>query len=200
MGGCQKKTQKDDEIKKLILESNKRSYNGDLSRLKFLLSIGDEGLFPVPALVSEYYEEARLCWYRGAFVATIIMVQLAFEELFRAHYRAANGVGGTLNNGKKVDQASFFDLIVEAQNDRWISKKEAELLHSLRKNIRNPYVHVKDVKGNGKSDLHEANFVTQYLKIRTPELIGHDVKDDAKEAIRLLIVLLPKISYRTLGL
>jgi len=184
------------KIRSLILEGDERSYNGRFERLRFLLSIENQEPFPIPALVYEYYEEARLCWYMGAFVATIVMVQLLFEELLRSHYRVAKGIGGKLNCGKKVDQANFSDLIDEAYNDNWILEEEAKLIHNLRKNIRNPYVHVKDIKVNndGKPDRKRPNFFTQYLKIKAPEVIGCDVENEAKEAIHLLVTLLPKIS------
>jgi len=201
---------KESEIRRLISEGDQRSYNSRLERLRFLLSIERQKPFPISALVSEYYEEARLCWYFGAFISTIVMVQLSFEELFRAHYRAAKGVGGELNSGKKVDNASFFDLIEEAKNDKWISLDEANLLHNFRKNIRNPYVHVKDIQiANGeKADLRKPNFGTQYfkiksLKIKDPEikkLIRFDVEAEAKESIRLLVSSLPEISRRSGGI
>ena len=190
------------EIQKLIHEGDNQSYNGRFDRLKFLLSVENQFSFPTPALASEYYEEARLCWYVGAFVATITMVQLAFEELLRSHYRVAKGVGGKLNCGIKVDQASFSNLIDEATNDKWILEEEAKSLHNLRKNVRNPYVHVKDVKVNdyGKTNLKKPNFFIQYLKIKAPEVIGADVENEAKWAIQLLVTLLPKISCRYGGL
>ncbi|MCD6513196.1 MAG: hypothetical protein J7K61_06315 [Thermoplasmata archaeon] len=193
---------KDDEIKNLILKGDERSYNGRFERLKSLLSIQDQRPFHVPALVDEYYEEARLCWYAGAFVATIVMVQLSFEELLRSHYRVAKGVGGKLNCGKKIDRASFSDLIDEAYNDGWISEEEAKLLHNLRKNIRNPYVHVKDIKvdSDGKPDLKRPNFFTQYLKIKGPEAVRSDAENEAKKAIQLLVTLLPKMSSHFGGL
>ncbi len=190
------------EIRQLIHEGDERSYSGRLERLRFLLSIEDQNPFPAPALAVEYYEEARLCWYVGAFVATIVMAQLSFEELLRSHFRVAKGVDGKLNCGKKVDHASFSDLIDEAKNDKWISEEEAKLLHDLRKNVRNPYVHVKDIKVNddGEPNLKGPNFLIQYLKIKAPELVGSDVGSEAKEAIQLLVTLLPEISRRYGGL
>lgn len=190
------------EIKTLIVEGDERSYNGRFERLRFLLLIEDQEPFPISVLVSEYYEEARLCWYVGAFVATIVMVQLSFEELLHSHYRMAKGIGGRLNCGKKVDQSSFSDLIEEGQNDNWILEGEAKALHNLRKNIRNPYVHVKDIKitSDGKPDLRRHNFFTQHLKIKAPEVMGCNVENEAKEAIQLLVTLLPEISRRHGGL
>lgn len=186
------------EIKQLICEGDKRSYNGRLDRLKWLITIEHQEAFPAPALSFEYYEEARLCWYVGAFVSTIIMVQLAFEELLRSLYRSAKGHSERLNCGKKVDDASFFDIINEAKNRNWISHYEAKQLNNLRKNIRNPYVHVKQIKirKNGKIDRTKPSWDTQYLKITAPNLIGSDVEKEAKEAMRLLVTLFQEISRR----
>jgi len=192
----------ENKIRQLIREGDKRSYSGRLERLRFLLSIEVQEPFPTSALASEYYEEMRLCWYVGAFVATIVMAQLAFEELFRSHYRVANGIGGKLNCNKKVDNANFYDLIEEAKNDRWILGEEAKLLHDLRKNVRNPYVHVKDIKLNnkGRPNLREGNFFSQLLKIKAPGLLGNDAETEAKKTIQLVVTLFPEISRRYGGL
>jgi len=193
---------KESDIKRMIYEGDKRSLKGRSKRLSFLLSLEHQELFPAPALAYEYYEEARLCWVVGAFVATIVMTQLSFEELFRSHYRVAKGVSGKLNCGKKVDDARCYELIEEAKNDEWISRKEAKLLNNLRKNIRNPYVHVKDIKVNedGKQNVKEPNFFKNILKIQAPELIGSDIEEEAKETIYLLITLSPEISRRVGGI
>lgn len=186
----------ENEIKELICEGDNHSYKGRFERLRFLLSIQKQSPFPAPALAFEYYEEARLCWYVGAFVATIVMVQLSFEELLKSHYRVAKGVGGILTSGKKVDEAGFFDLIDQAKNDGYISYDEARSFHRIRKNLRNPFVHVKDIQINedGKVNLETPNFFTQHLKISAPELLGTDVENEAKEAIKLLVTLFPEIS------
>lgn len=192
------------DIEQLMHDGDTRSYNGRLERLKFLLSIGDqnEHSFPAPALAYEYYEEARLCWYVGAFVATMVMVQISFEELLRSHYRVAKGVGEKLSNEKKVDDAGFNDLINEAKEEGYISIQEAESLHNLRKNIRNSFVHVKDVKlsASENTDLKTPNFFTQTLKIQAPDVLGNNVIDEAKEAIKLLAIAFPDISKRHGGL
>jgi len=193
---------KESKITRLIQQGDERSYSGRKERLKILLSIEPQESFPVPALAYEYYEEARLCWYVGAFVATIVMTQLSFEELFRSHYRVAKGVNGKLNCGKRVEDAGFRELIEEAKNDGWISKEEAELLHNLRRNVRNPYVHVKDIKtkDNGKIDTTVPNFFTQYLKIVAPEIVGSSVEKESREAISLLVTLFPVVSRRVGGI
>ena len=192
----------DGEIEQLIDEANKRAHAGRVERLKALLSTQSQDAFPAPGLALEYYEEARLCWYAGAFVSTIIMTQLAFEELIRSHYRVAKGVDGSLDWGKKVNDAGFFDLINEAEKDGWILRSEAESLHTLRKSLRNPYVHTKDVNANEckEKEVEKPNFLTQYLKIVASELTSDGVEDEAREAAQLLVILFPKIASRTGGL
>ena len=136
----------EDEIREMITLANERAMDDRIARLQFLLTIeGDRHLF-LPALVWEYYEETRLCWYVGAFAPTIIMSQVVLEEYFRSHYRAAYGVGGELSTGKKVDRAGFYDLVQERFSDGDISIDEYNLLNKLRRRYRNPIVHVKDVK------------------------------------------------------
>lgn len=102
---------KDEDLERLMRGADERAHNGRLERLRFLLSKQDPNPAPVDALAYEYFEEARLCWYVGAFVATIVMSQLALEEMVRAHYRRWKGVDGKLNEGLKVDEASFLNLI-----------------------------------------------------------------------------------------
>ena len=99
-----------------------------------------------------------------------------------------------------VGDKAFYELIEEAREDRLISEHEEQELHHLRKNIRNPYVHVKDVKiEHNKQNLQKPDFFTQYLKIKAPEVIGTDVEDEARFAIKVLITIFPKISIRMWG-
>lgn len=187
-----------EELEQLIRDANERAHNGRLERLGILLSEADLDPAPFPGLAYEYYEEARLCWYVGAFVATIVMSQLALEEVLRSHYRVTKSVGGRLNNLKKVDRAGFADLIRQAEHDGWISSEEAIGLDKLRKNLRNPYVHPKDV--SKKNDLSKPSFFTQQVKIVSPELLDRSAKDEAKETIILLVGLLPKLARRFWGM
>ena len=186
----------------MIHDGDKRSLKGRRERLEYLLSVETKSEYPISVLTNEYYEEARLCWYVGAFVSTIIMVQLSIEELLRSHYRVLKGVNGRLSNNIEVNNASFFNLIHEAENDLYITSKEATAFNHLRKNIRNPFVHVKD-KGsdiNKKYKQKRLDFFTQTLKIVAPQVIGKDIVDDAKKAIHLLVTILPNISNRNRGL
>lgn len=179
---------KDKELNAIVNNLNKRAQKGRIKRLKYLMKHENENKCPFSPLTFEYYMEARLCWYVGSFVASIIMTQLAFEELLRSYYRMAKSVAGKLENGKKVDDAGFYELINQSKNDKFIENKESYMLNRLRKNIRNPYVHTKDMK--------QPNNFTQYLKLQASESINIDVEKESKWAIKLLLTTLPEISYR----
>jgi len=187
-----------DELDQLIDEANKNSHSGRLERLRFLFSEEDPNPLPVEALAYEYYQEARLCWYMGTFVATIVMSQLAFEELLRSHYRVAEGVGGNLDEHIKVDEASFRDLIKQSEADGWLHPGETALLSRIRKDFRNPYVHSHDFDAGNR--LLKPNFLGQLMKIVAGELVGSGAEDEASQSIRTLVTLFPTIARRFWGM
>ena len=61
---------------------------------------------------------------------------------------------------------------------------------------------MKDIKVDEKenANLKTPNFFTQTLKIQAPEVLGSDVVEEAKDAIKLLVVAFPEISKRHGGL
>ncbi len=189
---------KEVELERLYREAQERAHPGRLERLQVMNAAEDADPAWVSHLASEYYEEARLCWIYGAFVATIVMSQLTLEELLRGYYRAAKGVGGILDNGKEVDSVGFKDLTEQARQDEIITPDEYVAFQRLRKDIRNPYVHPRDVsprksKGDG---IIRPDFVMQGIKISAPTLGIGDVKEEASEAITLLVSSFRKISSR----
>jgi len=149
----------------------------------------------MPGLAAEYYQEARLCWYCGSFVASILMTQLSFEEALRAQYRVARGVRGSLTGGKKVDDAGFSDLLQEAKTDGLLNAKEFRSLDELRR-LRNPYVHSKDVGGSDK----RPDFSELTLKIKAPFLVSIGAEKEAERSIRTLVTLFPILCKRFWGL
>ncbi len=188
----------DEQITNMVEEGDSNAFEGHCHRLKYLVSIEGEWVIKAPALALEYYE-AKLCWYNGAHVATIIMAQLAFEELIRSHYRQA-AINMKLKSGKLVDVAGFSELIDEALSDEYITEDEGKKLHEIRK-VSNPYVHVKDIKMKGnKQDLDSPSFFTQDLKIHAPELIGIGIIDEARGVLLIMINLFQSIGNRTMGL
>lgn len=178
-----------DDLKAQVVEADERARVGRIARLGWLQSGTSLQSYPVPALAHEYFEEARLCWYVGAFISTILMVQLAFEELLRSHYRVVRGVGGKLDSGKRVDSAGFAELIKQGSRDTFLSTAEAGDLSALRR-CRNPYVHTRDVEGKGPS------FFDLTVRISAPELAGVGVEDEARKAIKLLTTLFPTLCLR----
>jgi len=188
----------DDELEQLIHDANERAHGGRLERLRFLFSQEDTNPAPVEALAYEYYQEARLCWLHGAFVAAIVMGQLAFEELLRSHYRVAKGVAGKLNEHIKVDEAGFADLIRQSESDGWLYPEEAAALNRIRKDFRNPYVHPHDF--DLSNQFAKPNFLRQYIKIVAPELVESGAESEARENIRILVTLFPSIARRFWGM
>jgi len=191
----------DEELIKLIRQSNERAFRGRKERLRLLLSKEDKRRFPAEALAKEYYEEARLCWYIGAFVATILMSHLTLEETLRSHYRRAKGVGGRLSKHKKVDEATFNELIDQALGGGFISSNQARALHKLRR-LRNPYQHTQDMRKTGRSlqELRrDRDFFVQTKKISAPALLGVSAENEARQAISIGASLFPAISRQVWG-
>jgi len=186
----------DEELDRIICDANERAHKGRLERLRLLFSLEDREQFPAHSLAYEFYLEARLCWYVGAFVSTIVISSIALEELLRANYRVIKGVGGYLDSGKKIDEAGFADLIDQAEADGGLTSKESRKLHELRKYLRNPWVHPPDIK----RDFLKPNWLRQDIKIKAPDLGQGDVQEEAKEAIRLLVTAFPRLSRRFLGM
>ena len=183
----------EEELLEMISEMDDRASDGRLKRLRFLFENEDDESAPFDGLAYEYSEEARLCWYAGAYVGTIVMTQLCFEETLRAHFRVILGVKGGLPCGKSVDSAGFADLIDAAFARELITDAEKTCLTSLRL-TRNPYVHPKEV--SSQPDLSRPDVFVQHLKIVAPDLVGQSVEKEAGRAILLLVQSLPRISRR----
>jgi hypothetical protein len=183
----------DDELISWVDQQHERARRGKLSRFRVLLHTPD--LIPSPPLAYEYFEEARLCWYNGVFVATVVMVQLAFEELLRDRYRVRGGYGAKLNSRTTVEKAGFKELVQQAKRDSVVTQKEATALLELR-NIRNLYVHTKVPK---KAYASVLDYVFAYRHKFRSEKGRIKVEEEARRAIELLLTLFAKLCYRWLG-
>ena len=174
----------------IVRKLNESEHRGRVWRTKKVLSsIDDEG-FIASALAGLYYEEARWCWISGAYVATILMTQVALEEALRSHFRFSREKNAPLTKGVTVDGASFCQLINQAKAEGWISATRAKDFHRLRKMLRNPYVHTRRA---AKTTDHSAPFFrethewAQLGKIFRPGFETGSVVAEAQEAIQLLI-------------
>jgi len=178
----------------MVKEKEKSEFDEKIKRLRFLISNATDEYIPMPSLAFQYFEEARLCYYHGAFIATIFMVHLAFEELLRNHYRIIREQKEKLTSKMRgtisIDEATFLELIDEAKRDNYITQKEAEKLHQLRK-LRNKFQHTKDVSPY-RTNLEDSWFA-QDLKIRTR------IDKDAEWAINLLFTTFADICKRWNG-
>ena len=178
----------DNKLKKMVKSSDRKHFESRLKRLEYLVSISKVIYLPYPTICIATHEEARLCWYNGAFIASIVMTQLTFEELLRSYFRMSYGISGELRHlsltGKivKCDSAGFYDLIQEAFLSRWLSSSERENLHKLRK-IRNNYVHIKDISLKNR---RKESFHSLVLKLFASELVEGSLEEDAQFAVTLL--------------
>lgn len=86
------RTNRKDTLRNIMSESDKKSFQGRLNRLIFLLENLAEDYVPFPAIVLEYFEETKLCFYQGAFVASILMASATYEELLRQIYRDSGNI------------------------------------------------------------------------------------------------------------
>ncbi|PKB63486.1 MAG: hypothetical protein BZY80_06900 [SAR202 cluster bacterium Io17-Chloro-G2] len=184
-----------EDLEQMVKDSDEKEFYSRVARLGMLCRQQDDDPGFFNSLALAYHEEARLCWVNGAYVAAILMSQLALEEMIRSHYRAFSG---NVSVAQKVDRAGFADLIDQAEKDGWVETEEAKQLHVIRKNYRNPYVHPHDNLGEANSDaqISNPNAFTQAVKIYAPQLGHGDVMDEAWQVVKILVVLFPRISYR----
>jgi len=196
----------DEDLKKIVQYVADYKINETLERLRVLLPLKFKR-FHASHLVYAHYEEARMCWYSGCYIATIYMCSQTFEELIRSTCRDIYEFDEKIKCGKKltnVDNARFNDLIIHATDKGWVTESEAKELHNLRKNLRNAFVHTKGLDPNkNQNQLSYSNYCVQENKIIFRLFKGKKwakgyptVDDEAKEAIEMTIRLLPVIAER----
>jgi hypothetical protein len=178
----------------IVRKLNESEHRGRVWRTKKVLSSIDDGNFIGSALSAAYYEEARWCWISGAYVATILMTQMALEEGLRSHFRFSREKDAHFPKGVTLNSATFYHLIERAKAEGWISPTRAKDFHRLRKMLRNPYVHTRS---RTKTTNHNAPFLrethewAQLGKIVRPGFETGSVVAEEKEAIQLLVRTFP---------
>jgi hypothetical protein len=194
-----------EEIREHAIKADRDDLEDKVERWAYLMKIQYDGYMFSPVVSQLYYTEAKYCWYHGDYIATIVLSQMAMEDLVRHHFEVARH--GKFLSGKKIDGATFKCLIDEALAEGYIEKGEAKKLHHLRKKLRNPYVHTdrKDVKVHleEKGEFKETslpNFMALSMKIRQLSIIDKNVQDEAKEAITILIKVFTSIVLKSHGL
>lgn len=180
-------TNQDDRLKAMIIEADKRSFEGRLNRLRFLLEILGENYVPFPKIVLEYFEETKLCFYEGAFVASILMASATFEELFRQIYRDRSET-------KKAKSRGLADLVNRALDDSLIFPDEARRLTELRR-MRNKFTHIKI--GFQRIDFNKKRTFLDFLLLwEEPYKETLPIEDLAEDTIKIFARLLPKLCNR----
>jgi hypothetical protein len=178
------------KAKEEVIAADARARGGKKKRLEILAEAPPEQEIPAPQLARRYYEESRLCFYSGAYVAAIIMAQLAFEELLRTYYRALQG-DGCLPDGTKVADCGFADLIIRARRDKLANSRDIRHLEKLR-TMRNPYVH-------SRQEGRKSDHTRQTLKITFPEYVGVSTEEEARKAVTTLMEVFPRLSHKIWG-
>ena len=179
-----------EKLAALVREADMKSFEGRLNRLEFLLENLGEGYAPFPAIVLQYFEETKLCFYQGAFVASILMVSATFEELLRQIYRDANEM-------EKARAKGLSDLVENAIDDNLISPEEAEEITNLRK-LRNKFTHINIGFGEG-SIKNKQTFLDYMLLWGDPREEKLPIEEFSKDAIRVFARLLPELCNRFWG-
>lgn len=175
-----------------LLKQLRKKYDDELDekieRYRVLLSIFRDQERLVPGTAYQYYEEARLCWLEGAYIATIIFVQMTFEEFFRSRYRMPSDEQEIISGVKAKDtlRSGFNELVKLAKKEKIITLNEYKKLQNLRK-IRNSITHTKRPKiKNGKQKLDGFDSISLEFKFR--DFDRFSITKDAKKTIKLLTI------------
>ena len=179
-----------EELAALVREADAKSFEGRLSRLEFLLENLGEGYTLFPAIVLQYFEETKLCFYEGAFVASILMVSATFEELLRQIYRE-------INQMEKANARGLSELVENAICDDLISSEEMEELTNLRK-LRNKFTYINIGFGEG-SKKNKKTLLDYALLWGDPREQNLPIEELSKDAIRVFARLLPEVCNRFWG-
>jgi hypothetical protein len=212
------------ELKRILLNSDEYKFEDRLRRLKYLTDMDKDAvidLMPAPdGLSASYREEAGTCYVEGNFIAAIAMVNLTFDALLRAIFRS------TYLDKRHLDNMDFSELIDKAVAEGYITADESRALHHIRKDICEPYTHIKtnliydpsllikrydpccdDLIDDEKTKEHTndeikkdgsgmPSFQIQEFKITDPCVVGKSVEEEAKESLSILGKLLPHIVRR----
>lgn len=194
-----------DDIREHAIKADADDLDDKVERWAYLIKIQYDGYLGSHAVPYLYYTEAKYCWYYGNFLATIVLAQMALEDLLRTYFEVA--MHGKFASGKKSSNATFAQLINEALSAGYIESEEAERMHYLRKELRNQYVHneLRDVKVNIRfsdkepsKETRMPSFIALDMKIR-PVGVEKNVEHEARESITILIEVFTSIALRSHG-
>ncbi len=180
------------DSEKMVKKADKMLFEGRVKRNDFLESLGIEfeGLLMCGTIAQEYFFEAKRCWLEGLFFATIVMIQMTFEEGLKHVFRSYYDMRDDKKNLDFVNNSGFSHIIDLAKKEKYITKKESIELHKLRK-MRNPLVHVKrdeqrDWKPTGSSEFSIMGKISEIYRVEAGMMYESTAEKEAKEAIKFL--------------
>jgi hypothetical protein len=165
-------------MREFLLEQDRLSLPYRLERLDFLVRhFGPERHLLLIDMSAHYFEEARLCYLNGIFVACVLMVQCALEELLRGFFRLKG-------DDALAATAGFNTLIEHSLCEGFICQDEAQEMDDIR-TARNPYVHPKGI----------AHPTSLFRRIETANFEKDEselMREDAQKALLCLFSLLQR--------
>lgn len=126
--------QTEEELVRFLKKEDTNSFTDRLQRLRFLVEMfGEPGHLLLPGELSPYlFEEARLCYLNGEYIACVMLCQSLLEELFRGLFR--------MSGRDDLNKAGFKEITDEALSKGLITQDEARAFDRIRDH-RNRYVH-----------------------------------------------------------
>ncbi len=174
----------------IVRQADEMLFAGRVQRNDFLksLNIEFEGRLGGGMIAQEYFFEAHRCWLEGLFFATIVMMQMTFEEGLKHSFRGYYDLREDKKNLDFVNSCGFSQIIDLAKNEKYITIKESTQLHKLRK-MRNPLVHVKrDKKHDGDftktSEYSIMRKISQIYQVEEGMILESGAEKGAKKAIK----------------
>lgn len=147
-------------------------------RLRFLMeNLGEHRHLLLPEMAYYYFEEVRTCYINGAYVACVLLVQAAIEDILRDFFRSAG-------MNKFADKSGFKQLIGTCVARKLINEEEAERIEHIRR-IRNPYTHTKRI-------MHRTSLFKRMERLNFEKEASDLMREDAESAILSLFDLLKR--------
>lgn len=180
------------DSEKIVKEADKMLFEGRVKRNDFLksLNVEFEGMLASGMIAQEYFFEAQRCWLEGLFFATIIMIQMTFEEGLKHSFRGYYDLREDQKNLDFVNSCGFSQIIDLAKKEKYITKKESIQLHQLRK-MRNPLVHIKRNKKKDGDFTKTSEFsiickISEIYQVEEGMILESGAEKEAKKAIRFV--------------
>lgn len=174
----------DAEYLEWLVGEDEASREARLERLRWLVETFGEPrhlLFRGGPISYRAFEEARLCFLHGQFIATTLLSQVVLEHMLAGLFHSAGR--------DDLKGSGFKRLMKEAVKERIISAEEHDAFERIRQR-RNPVVHYRD-------PMNQENIM--YRAMREDTTIRQVLEDDARTALYTIFNLLNRhpFAFRT---